>query len=69
MPRPRTDLAREDEKRLRAVYEAYRASQKAVQGANRALEAELRRLRRRYPVAAIARALKVTPAAVWKRLK
>lgn len=69
VPRPRIDLAPEDRERLRAAWEAYRSSQRDVQRANRALEVELRRLRRRYPVAALARALKVTPAAIWKRLK
>lgn len=69
VPRPRVDLAPADQERLRGLWDAYRASQRDVAKANRALESEMRRLRRRYPVAALARALKITPAAVWKRLK
>ena len=69
MPRPRTDLSDADRDRLRTRWAASRKAQADAARARKALDVELRRLRRRYPVASIARSVGVTPGAIWKRLR
>jgi hypothetical protein len=67
--RPKIDLPAEERDRLRAAWAAYRAAAGESEKARRAFLRELRRLERRYPQAALARAIGVTRAAIHKRLR
>jgi hypothetical protein len=69
VPRQRTDLEPEDADLVRTAWAAYRARSAEAERARKELVRVLRQLQRRYPVAAIARAAKVTPMAIWSKLK
>jgi hypothetical protein len=69
VPRQKTDLEPQDRDLVRAAWETYRARQGEAEKSRKELVRVLRRLQRRYPVAAIARAAKVSPMAVWNKLK
>ena len=67
--RAKIDLPAEERARLRASWAHYQAAEKDTQKARKDFLRELRRLERRYPQAALARAIGVTRAAVHKRLR
>jgi hypothetical protein len=69
VPKRRTDLDPSDVAAVREAWAAYRAAQTSAERSRRNLVKVLRRLQKRYPVASIARAAKVTPPAVWTKLK
>jgi hypothetical protein len=69
VPKPKTELPPEDAHRARQAWDAYRLAQGEAERTRRELVRVLRRLAKRYPVASIARAAKVTPPAVWNKLK
>lgn len=69
VPRVRVDLEEADRKTVREAWNAYRRAQTSEARARRNLVRLLLRLRKRYPVAAIARAAGVSPMAVWNKLK
>jgi hypothetical protein len=67
--RPKIDLPAEERDRLRAAWGQYQSASKDAEKARTAFLRELRRLERRYPQAALARAIGVTRAAIHKRLR
>lgn len=69
MPPSRTELKEEDAALVRQAWDEYRALAKEAERSRRALLRVLRRMHRRYPVAGIARAGKVTAPAVWAKLR
>lgn len=69
VPRVRVELGEQDRERVREAWSAYRQAQAEAERSRRELVSLLRRLQKRYPVASIARAAKVTPPAVWNKLK
>lgn len=68
MPRRRQDLEEADADRVRDAYAAVLAVEAALDRERREYRAVLRELREHYPVAAIARALGITPRAVWRSM-
>jgi len=69
VPKPRTELNASDASEARAAWNAYRKAQSEAEAKRRTLVRVLAKLHKRYPVASIARAVKVTPPAVWNKLK
>jgi len=69
VPKPRTDLNPADAEQVRKAWASYRRAQKDAEKSRRDLVRLLRQMQRHYPVASIARAARVTPPAVWNKLK
>jgi len=69
VPRRKVDLGEQDRERLRDAWTAFRQAQADAERSRRQLVTLLRRLQKKYPVAAIARAAGVAPMAVWNKLK